>query len=274
MHGYPDNSDVWRGVVERLADRFHVVAYDVRGAGKSDDGDDFGGYGIELLIEDLAAVIDAVSFDDEKVHLVAHDWGAIQCGSAVADPAIASYTYFWAPSLDHAAHWIRGLLRPDPRKLGTLGGQLARSWYIAAFHLPVGPKTAWRYGLDRLFPLVIGALEPIAASDLPTSAELRKDGANGVELYRANVIPKLLSPGPGYIDLPVQVIALARDPFAHPGLFDEAQRRIPDLTVRTLAAGHWAQRSNPDEVARLVTEFVTRCSAQTDAGTERKTVTS
>jgi pimeloyl-ACP methyl ester carboxylesterase len=33
VHGYPDNSDVWHGVAHALAARFHVIAYDVRGAG-------------------------------------------------------------------------------------------------------------------------------------------------------------------------------------------------------------------------------------------------
>src|SRR5438309_1175852 len=36
VHGYPDNHSVWDGVVELLSDRFHVVTYDVRGAGASD----------------------------------------------------------------------------------------------------------------------------------------------------------------------------------------------------------------------------------------------
>ena len=35
VHGYPDTSAVWAPVAERLADRYHVVTYDVRGAGAS-----------------------------------------------------------------------------------------------------------------------------------------------------------------------------------------------------------------------------------------------
>ncbi len=30
VHGYPDSSAVWHPVAERLADRFHVTAFDVR----------------------------------------------------------------------------------------------------------------------------------------------------------------------------------------------------------------------------------------------------
>ena len=33
VHGYPDTQAVWALVVERLAARFHVVTYELRGAG-------------------------------------------------------------------------------------------------------------------------------------------------------------------------------------------------------------------------------------------------
>lgn len=35
VHGYPDNSSKWEAVADLLARDFHVVAYDVRGAGQS-----------------------------------------------------------------------------------------------------------------------------------------------------------------------------------------------------------------------------------------------
>ncbi len=35
VHGYPDSKEVWSRVAPRLAERFHVVAYDVRGHGRS-----------------------------------------------------------------------------------------------------------------------------------------------------------------------------------------------------------------------------------------------
>ncbi|MEU5157858.1 alpha/beta fold hydrolase, partial [Glycomyces sp. NPDC021274] len=35
VHGYPDSKEVWSEVARRLADRFHVVLYDVRGCGRS-----------------------------------------------------------------------------------------------------------------------------------------------------------------------------------------------------------------------------------------------
>ena len=35
VHGYPDSKEVWSEVAARLAERFHVVLYDVRGHGGS-----------------------------------------------------------------------------------------------------------------------------------------------------------------------------------------------------------------------------------------------
>src|SRR5262245_45927210 len=84
VHGFPDTSAVWDLVVERLAGKYHVVTYDVRGAGDSDTPLLAEGYRLPLLVDDLRAVVDAVS-PDRPVHLVGHDWGSIQAWEAVLD---------------------------------------------------------------------------------------------------------------------------------------------------------------------------------------------
>src|SRR4051812_35714209 len=73
VHGYPDDHTLWDGVTAELAQRYHVVAYDVRGAGKSGKPQGRQAYRLDQLVRDLAAVIDAVS-PDHPVHLLAHDW--------------------------------------------------------------------------------------------------------------------------------------------------------------------------------------------------------
>ena len=143
VHGFPDTSAVWNPVAELLADDFHVVTYDVRGAGRSDVPGRRADYALSNLVDDLAAVIDAVS-PDAPVHLVAHDWGSIQAWEAVTTDRLAgrfaSYTSISGPPIDHAALWARshrslrsGGLRPALR-------QAVHSWYIAFFHLPVLPE--------------------------------------------------------------------------------------------------------------------------------------
>ena len=34
VHGYPDSASVWKATAELLAQRYFVIAYDVRGAGQ------------------------------------------------------------------------------------------------------------------------------------------------------------------------------------------------------------------------------------------------
>jgi pimeloyl-ACP methyl ester carboxylesterase len=70
VHGYPDTSALWRPVVAELEPRYHVVTYDVRGAGDSTAPDaGRAGYTLDLLVDDLAAVADATS-PGRPVHLV------------------------------------------------------------------------------------------------------------------------------------------------------------------------------------------------------------
>ena len=82
VHGFPDTSAVWEPVADRLASDLHVVAYDVRGAGRSDATRERDGYALATLVDDLDAVLDQTS-PDAPVHLVAHDWGSVQGWEAV-----------------------------------------------------------------------------------------------------------------------------------------------------------------------------------------------
>ena len=84
VHGYPDNSCVWDGVVPLLAANWRVVTYDVRGCGESDVPAKVSDYRMAQLNADLKTIIDHVS-PDEAVHVVGHDWGSIQSWNAMMD---------------------------------------------------------------------------------------------------------------------------------------------------------------------------------------------
>src|SRR5918996_6280533 len=124
VHGFPDTGAMWDGVVDELAGRFRVITYDLRGFGDSTGPRGRAAYAIPRLVEDLVAVLDAVS-PGRPVHLVGHDWGSIFSWDAVTDPALrdrfASYTSISGPPLDHAGHWLRARLRrPTPRALAQI----------------------------------------------------------------------------------------------------------------------------------------------------------
>ncbi|MEU3858109.1 SDR family oxidoreductase [Streptomyces sp. NPDC028722] len=262
LHGYPDSKEVWSQVADRLADRFHVVLYDVRGHGRSTAPRPLrGGFTLAKLTDDFLAVVDAVS-PDRPVHLVGHDWGSVQSWEFVTvgrtKDRIASFTSISGPSLDHFGHWIDARVkRPTPRRVGQLLGQGARSWYVYLLHTPLLPELAWRGPLGRRWPRILERAERISDGDYPT-ASLPGDAAHGAWLYRDNVRARMRRPRPdAYAHAPVQLITPQDDAFLSERLYDDLDRWVPRLTRRTLPARHWVPRTRPDQVSAWIAEFVT-----------------
>ncbi|MFH0517489.1 SDR family oxidoreductase [Streptomyces sp. M41] len=262
VHGYPDSKEVWTEVAARLADRFHVVLYDVRGHGRSTAPKPLrGGFTLEKLTDDFLAVADAVS-PDRPVHVVGHDWGSVQAWEFATvkrtEGRIASFTSMSGPSLDHFGHWIgRRLRRPTPRRVGQLLGQGVKSWYVYALHTPVLPELAWRGPLGKRWPRMLERAEKVPGDGYPTSS-LPTDAAHGAWLYRDNVRARLRRPRTdAYAHAPVQLITPLGDAFLSERLYDDLELWVPQLTRRTLAAKHWIPRSRPDQLSAWITEFVT-----------------
>ncbi|MFC4081578.1 SDR family oxidoreductase [Amycolatopsis samaneae] len=251
VHGYPDNGSMWDGVAAELAPRHRVVVYDVRGAGRSDKPSGRRSYRLDQLADDLRAVLDEVA-PTGRVHLLAHDWGSIQTWHAVTGDALrgrlASYTSVSGPSLDHAGAWFRAqVAKPTPRRLRHALGQGLHSWYIGFFQLPLLPQLLWRTGAMRA---IIRRMEPAEAA--PETA----DGVHGLNLYRANMLPRLSRPAPRAADIPVQVLAPTGDAFVTTPLQTEISRWVPDLRVRRITGSHWVVRSRPKVIADAAAELV------------------
>ncbi|WLW53754.1 SDR family oxidoreductase [Streptomyces sp. YU58] len=262
IHGYPDSKEVWSEVAPRLAERFHVVLYDVRGHGRSTAPRPLrGGFTLEKLTDDFLAVADAVS-PDRPVHLVGHDWGSVQAWEFVTvrrtEGRVASFTSMSGPSLDHLGLWVdKRLRRPTPRRVAQLLGQGAKSWYVYALHTPKLPELAWRGLLGTHWPRLLERAEKIPRGTYPT-ASLPTDAAHGAWLYRDNIRSRLRRPRrDAYAHAPVQLITPLDDAFLSETLYDDLDRWVPQLTRRTLPAKHWIPRTRPDRLAAWITEFVT-----------------
>ncbi|MEV5915367.1 SDR family oxidoreductase [Streptomyces chartreusis] len=271
VHGYPDSKEVWSEVAPRLADRFHVVLYDVRGHGRSTPPQPLrGGFTLEKLTDDFLAVADAVS-PDRPVHLVGHDWGSVQSWEFATvkrtEGRIASFTSMSGPSLDHFGHWInQRVKRPTPRRVGQLLGQGAKSWYVYLLHTPVLPELAWRGPLGKRWPRILERVEQVPSGDYPTPS-LPTDAARGAWLYRDNVRPRLTRPRQdAYAHAPVQLITPLGDAFLSDKLYDDLELWVPQLTRRTLSAKHWIPRTRPDQLVSWITEFVTSVEGGRPAG--------
>jgi pimeloyl-ACP methyl ester carboxylesterase len=248
VHGYPDNHHVWDGVASELGRDFRVVAYDVRGAGDSDKPAGRAAYRIAQLGDDFAAVIDAVS-PDAPVHVLAHDWGSMQLWEPLSDARVAdrvaTFTSISGPSVAMAGAWFR--------RRGHLGAtlrQLVSSTYMVMFQVPWLPEQVLRRA-----PIERVAGDAFARSEA--------DKVNGINLYRANVVGRVLRPRPRRLRLPVLVIAPVDDPYSR--LVTATESPVPhveDLTVEAVPGGHWVVAEDPALVADRVRAFITARSAE------------
>jgi pimeloyl-ACP methyl ester carboxylesterase len=256
VHGYPDTQAVWAGLAAALEARFHVVRYDVRGAGASGAPRGREGYALGHLARDLEAVLDATS-GGRPAHVVGHDWGAIQSWEAVTEPRIAakiaSFTAIAGPCLDHVGHLVREHLAAAA--FDRLAPQALRSWYVYAFQLPALPELLWRTVLVRAWP---GLLERVEGVRGATAGTLVDDATRGLRLYRENVFPRLFAPRERRTAVPVQIVAPRGDPFVTPSVFDGVERWAPRLFMREVEGGHWIVRTHPERVAQWVRAWVDR----------------
>ncbi|WP_433475304.1 alpha/beta fold hydrolase [Spirillospora sp. CA-142024] len=258
VHGYPDTSAMWDEVAGRLAGRFRVVAYDVRGAGTSSSPSDPLDYRLDALMGDLEAVLDGVGAD-EPVHLVGHDWGSVQGWEAVIGDRlrgrIASFTSISGPDRRHMARWARAAVRSGPRGVAEVLGQAVRSVYMPVLMAPRVGEVAARVlavGFGRVMRLREGA-EPRPGHPADT---LAADARNGLGLYRANMRRRPGTAGDGRTDIPVQLIVPVKDRYGSQSLLLSARGPVSRLYVRRAPAGHWVARSHPELIARWISEFV------------------
>lgn len=71
LHGWPQSSHEWRGLIPELATRFRVIAPDLRGLG--DSGRPAGGYDKMTVAGDVAELLTRLGITQAAV--VGHDWG-------------------------------------------------------------------------------------------------------------------------------------------------------------------------------------------------------
>ncbi len=264
VHGFPDTQGLWSLVAPQLAERFHVVTYDLRGAGESSVPSGPHPYSFEHLAADAAAVIEATS-PDRPVHLVGHDWGAIQGWEFVyAEPTrerIASFTSLCGASFDHGGLTFRERLRrPSAAGLRGMADQLRRSWYMSLFQIPRLPELLWRTLGSRVWLRMLSRREGIEPGpDYPAPTHVA-DGCRLIGLYRGNAPSRLLRPKRrGQVQVPLLVVEPDADPFLAPSTIDGFARFAPNMRRRRVAGGHWIPRTDPDGLARLIGEHAERC---------------
>lgn len=255
VHGYPDNQEVWESIIEHLINDFYIVTYDVRGAGLSSIPKRIRDYRLERLSLDLQEVVDEL-LPNRQFHMAAHDWGSIQSWESATEPkfkgSLLSYTTISGPCLDHAALFLRDKFKSSPGQILKI---LTKSWYIGAFHLPLLAPTVWSLFSPEKWGKVLTQLE--RKSNLPLNNNINADGKYGINLYRANFIPRLTDPRQRYAQCPVKAVILKYDTFVSPEYITEAMPKwVEKFEYVELEANHWAILSEPAKIADHIRQFI------------------
>lgn len=254
LHGFPENWYSWRNQLPALAAAgFTAIAPDLRGYGQS--GTPSGGYDIRTLAGDIAQFIEALGY--ERVAVVGHDWGgAVAWAVAMLHPERVSRLAVLDAA--HPAAFAREVWGRD---------QAFRSRYMLLFQLPWLPEwiTARNAGLPLLRAVRRSAVNKAAfhPDDLVRMLQLWADGHSvhgGLNYYRgmrARLTDRALRQSTNVITAPTLLLWGEQDPFGSVALTQGLEQWIPNLRVHILPdTGHWIQEERPDEVNRLLIEFL------------------
>lgn len=253
LHGFPDRAELWQATAEQLANDHYVIAFDMRGCGDSTPIKGRKHYRYESLVNDVYAVINAIS-PQQKVHLVGHDWGGLYGWEVIyhslATDKIASFTTL-APSLDHVGLFLRKrYLRPTPRNLIQMMDQLRRNALMMFFTLPVLPEWLWRSGLGtRMMRRMVEGYENVV---YVKNDGVEDDAIRYLGIYRSNLFQRTLLPRRLISQVPVHAIMAVNDPFLPPSVFEQCEQSSNDYSASELSASHWAPLSRYVELADTI----------------------
>jgi pimeloyl-ACP methyl ester carboxylesterase len=247
LHGFPDSGRLWRGQVPALVDAgFKTIVPDQRGYGRSDKPADVAAYSLPFLVGDVIAVLDNLGIG--RACVVGHDWGA-------------------------AVAWALGSLVPDrverlvalsvghPTSFRAAGfEQREKSWYMLLFQFE-GVAEKW-LSASNWANFRAWARHPDADAVI---AELEETGAltPGLNWYRANVPPQSFIGDPLVlppVSAPTMGVWSSGDiALTEAQMTGSAQLVAGEWRYERLdGPGHWMQLEVPEEINRLLREFLKR----------------
>lgn len=246
LHGFPQRASCWELVAEILHDNgFRTLAPDQRGYSPGARPARRRDYVQSELTADVLALLDAAGL--ERAHVVGHDWGAL-VGWAVAAHHPERVKTLTALSVPHPGAFLRSMRH----------GQIFRSWYMAAFQIPVLPEKflGWAMRTQPDFGERMGLPQPFASR---IAREIGDYGAlpGALGWYRAMPLPDKRS-APRPVRVPTTFVWGDADP----AIGEQAARLCSgwvDAKYEFIAlrgADHWLPEAHADDVVAAVLDRV------------------
>ncbi len=253
LHGFPSSSHMFRDLIPRLADRFHIIAPDLPGFGQSDmPARGAFTYSFDAIADVIDRFTEVVGFDRFAIYVF--DYGAptgfriaarhpdritaiiSQNGNAYEEGLSEGWNpiqAYWREPSDANRQALRQFLAPE--------------------------TTVWQY--------THGVTDPADVSPDGYSLDnhyLARPGADEVQLdlfgdYKSNVA--LYPDFQAYFRThqpPFLAVWGRNDPFFLPAGAEAFRRDLPDAAIKFFDTGHFALETHADEIAAAIGEFLVR----------------
>lgn len=229
LHGLADNAWVWGAVAEQLADRYAIVAPDMRGHGDSSKPED--DYTFQSLINDLEALMAHLNW--QSAHIVGHSW----TGKLVA---------IWAGQQPQR---FRSMVLVDPIFIWQMPGWLRLSFPVLYRLLPflktMGPFVSYDAAVTQARTLKeYRAWTPLQQEVFEAGMEQKADGRWGSKFTiaaRDRIFEDVLRV-PGFTH-PVEVPTLFVQPEKGVNRAEwqlaPYRQYLPHLHLRKVPGNHW-----------------------------------
>jgi pimeloyl-ACP methyl ester carboxylesterase len=283
-HGFPELAYSWRHQVPALvAAGFHALVPDQRGYGATDRPGDVATYDIHHLTGDLVGLLDALEV--ERAVFVGHDWGgAVVWMMPLLHPArTAGVVGVNTPYLP----------RPPLPPVSLLKMMFGDDYYVVHFQQPGVADEGLGRQVRRVFTqLMRGGIPPEMLATLIAERGMRNmvqivEGEEGpgepvvtedeLRVYVETFERTGFTGGINWyrnidhnwettahtdgmqITVPSLMVVAEWDPVLRPELTEPMKALVPDLEIATiLRCGHWTQAERPDELNRILVDWLTR----------------
>jgi pimeloyl-ACP methyl ester carboxylesterase len=284
VHGFPELAYSWRHQIPALADAgFRAIAPDMRGYGQTEGPEGVESYAATELIKDLVGLLDALGL--ERAIFVGHDWGSLVLWqmAMLAPERIEQLIILNIPHLPRSPINPVELMR---KKFGddfyivnfndsdeadeTFGADpqhffdvMMRKNQITRAQFDLLPPPMKVLSLLKAMARTESGGEPLLNNDELTyyvEAFSQAGFRNPINWYRNFARNwEALEGVDQIIRIPTLFIGATDDVIIAPEQIEAMQPLVKDLTVEMLEpCGHWTQQERPDDVNRLIMNWLSR----------------
>lgn len=246
LHGLADSALVWLNLGEYLADKYHIVAPDMRGHGES--GKPESGYSFEKIIADLEALIENLNWS--SANILGHSWtGKLACIWARKNPEI-----------------FKSMILVDPVFIGKMPGLLKVTFPILYRTLEtlkgMGPFNSFAEAETQAKELgKYGGWSEFQQMVFQESIEEKADGKWGSKFVvpARNEIFEEVMGVPGlteYIDVPTLFIQPEKGLNRSELQIKPYKKYLRNLNLQKISGNHWAFLVEPENFNQRIEEFL------------------